>query len=132
MFSLQKIDFPVEQLLDSEVKFVAVINEHGRIEELACKNDLPLALDKKEILWMELRLQNSMQSEFDEYLGPADYTITRRGNLKFISIPFSSKIIFAVLDKEKNHHNFIRKASSFAKLVEPIVKKTLEREVMNN
>ena len=132
MFSLQKIDFPVKQLLDRGVEFVTLINEHGRMEESACKNDIPLTLDKKEIFWMELKLQNSMQTDFDEFLGIVDYTVTRRGSLKFLSIPFGSKIIFAVLDKKKNHHNFVRKIASFAKHGRIIRKKTLEKEVLNN
>lgn len=132
MFSTQKIDFPVKQMLDVGAEFVAVINEHGRMEEFACKNDIPLALDKKEIFWMELRLQSNMQTDFDEFLGPADYTVTRRGSLKFVCIPFCSKIIFAVLDKKKNHHNFISKITSFTKLGRTIQKKTLEKEVLNN
>lgn len=132
MTFVSKIDFPIMSMWGAGVEFIAVINEQGRVEEHVCKSDIPLGLDKKEIFFMGLRLQKNMQADFDEFLGPADYTVTRRGNLKFVSVPFYSKIIFAVLDKEKNHHNIVRKIAALAKSVKAMRGKISKEEEMNN
>ncbi len=115
MVLAQKIDFPIAQMLDSGIEFIGIINEHGRMDDFVCRNDFPVCSDMREMFWMGIRLQNAMHTDFDEFLGPTNYTITRRGNQKFVSIPISSKVIFAVLDKDKNHSNFVSKITSLAK-----------------
>ncbi len=49
---------------------------------------------------MKIALRNSMQKDFDEYLGEVNYCLTQRGNDKFISMPISEdKTIFVVTKK---------------------------------
>jgi len=75
-------------MIPSGVEFIGIINEKGRLIETIGKDllcDMPR--DIKEMFCMKIALRSSMQKDFDEYLGPVNYCMTKRGNAKFISIP---------------------------------------------
>jgi len=81
-------DFQNDSLVRSEVEFVGIINEKGRLVETIGKDllcDMPR--DRKEMFCMKIALRSSMQKDFDEYLGPVNYCMTQRGKAQFISIP---------------------------------------------
>lgn len=92
----------LESLLMYDLEYVSIINAQGRIMDFASK-DLHLSREKLEMLCMGIRLQHSMQSDFDDDLGAVNYIVTERDNLKFVSIPILSNIIFAIARKENDH-----------------------------
>ncbi|MDE1769505.1 MAG: hypothetical protein KGI28_02990 [Thaumarchaeota archaeon] len=100
---------PIDPVLEKGVEYVAIINENGKIEDVRYKNDINLTSVKKEMFFMSLRLQNLMQSDFDEEFGTLSYTMTERKNSRFVSIPTPTGILFAKLDKSINPFLFIRK-----------------------
>ncbi|MGI0072615.1 MAG: hypothetical protein ACREA3_02240 [Nitrosotalea sp.] len=52
---------------------------------------------------MGLKLQSSMQSDYDLEFGPVSYTVTEREKSKFVSITSFPYIILAVMKKSKDH-----------------------------
>lgn len=108
---LNEMDFvsQIKSLLDPEVEYIGIINKNGRLEEKIYKNDINLSEEKKEMFCMGIRLQNSMESDFDDDLGPVNYTIAERGRSKFVSIPIFSHTVLAVMSKNTNHTRVINK-----------------------
>ena len=66
-------------------------------------DDINLTGERKEMFMMELRLQSSMQSDFDHELGPVSYNVTERGKSKFVSIVNFPYIVLAIMKKSKDH-----------------------------
>lgn len=101
----------IESLLENGVEYVAIINKNGKIEDAIYKNDINLTREKKEIFSLGLRLQISMQGDFDEEFGSVNYTLTERKNSRFVSIPTPVGILLVKLDKSINPFLFISKIS---------------------
>ena len=99
-------------ILELGVDYFGIINQQGKLEAVTFKNNMNLSKEKKDMLCMALRLQSSMQCDFDEELGPVSYTITERNNTKFVSIPFSSYTILTVMNKEIDHIAIIKKTKA--------------------
>lgn len=114
---LEKKDFfcQVKSMLGNEVEYIGIINRHGRIEDAVCKNDIDLSAEKKEMFCMGIRLQNSMESDFNDELGSVNYTITERGNSKFVSIPASSHTILTIMNKNADHTVVINKIKTMVR-----------------
>ena len=98
-----------KSLLEQGVEFIGLINKQGRMESTLFKNEMNLTKEKKEMFLMGLRLQNTMQSDYDDEFGPVSYTITERENSKFVSIPSFPHIILAIMKKNKGHIAVINK-----------------------
>ena len=98
-----------KSLLEQGVEFIGLINKQGRMESTLFKNEMNLTKEKKDMFLMGLRLQNTMQSDYDDEFGPVSYTITERENSKFVSIPSFPHIILAIMKKNKGHIAVINK-----------------------
>ncbi len=105
------IGYYINSLLKYDLEYVGVINSQGRIIEHA-STDLKMSPEKLEMLCMGMRLQHSMQSDFDEDLGEVNYIVTERRNLKFLSLPISRNVLFAIAKKGTDHSKLIRKIYS--------------------
>ncbi|MDE2589574.1 MAG: hypothetical protein KGL95_07910, partial [Patescibacteria group bacterium] len=92
------LEHHISSLLKYDLEYVGVINSQGRMIEHASK-DLKISPEKLEMLCMGIRLQHSMQSDFDEDLGAVSYVVTERRNLKFVSMPISRDVLFAIAQK---------------------------------
>src|SRR5574338_767725 len=89
----------IRPIVKDGVSYVGLINKNGRLDEMVCKEDLPLSKDKKEMFYMSIKFLGSMQSDFDAELQPVHYNITQRGDLKIVTIPIGDKIAFSLMDK---------------------------------
>ncbi|MDE1829823.1 MAG: hypothetical protein KGI25_05830 [Thaumarchaeota archaeon] len=105
------LGYYLESLLKYDLEYVSVINPQGRILDHTSRH-LDLSQGKLEMLCMGIRLQHSMQSDFDEDLGAVNYIVTERDNLKFISVPILSNVILAIAKKGKDHKPLIEKLLS--------------------
>jgi hypothetical protein len=92
-----------KSLLGDGIEFIGLINEQGRMESALFNNDINLTAEQKEMYMMGLRLQTSMQSDYDSEFGPVSYTVTEREKSKFVSIISSPYIILAIMKKSKDH-----------------------------
>jgi hypothetical protein len=92
-----------KSILKHGIEFIGLINKQGRMEDAIFNNDINLTTERREMYMMELRLQSSMQSDFDPELGPVSYNVTERGKSKFVSIVNFPYIVLAIMKKSKNH-----------------------------
>jgi len=96
------------KILNSEIKFICLINTRGRLGESLGDDPINMPRDKKEMFFMKIALRSSMQKDFDEYLGPVNYCMTQRGNQKFITIPApNNNAIFAVIKNNCDHEELV-------------------------
>jgi hypothetical protein len=79
------------------------------MENILFKNEINLTKERKEMFSMELRLQSSMQSDFDSEFGPVSYTVTEREKSKFVSILTFPYIVLAIMKKNIDHIAVINK-----------------------
>ncbi len=103
---IQKIEsgfFCDKSILEHGIEFIGLINKQGRVEDAIFNNDINLTSERKEMYMMELRLQSSMQSDFDPEFGPVSYNVTERGKSKFVSIVNFPYIVLAIMKKSKDH-----------------------------
>ena len=97
-------------LFESGVEFVGIINNKGRMIDFIGTDPLVMLKDKRDMFFMKIALRNSMQKDFDEFLGPVNYCLTQRGDTKFISIPISGeKTVFVVTKNDVDHEDVIAK-----------------------
>jgi hypothetical protein len=92
-----------KSILEDGIEFIGLVNKQGRVENTIFNNDINLTGERKEMYMMGLRLQTSMQSDFDPELGPVNYNITEREESKFVSIVHFPYIILAIMKKSKDH-----------------------------
>src|SRR2546422_8221066 len=92
-----------KSILEHGIEFIGLINKQGRMEGAIFNNDINLTGERKEMYMMELRLQSSMQSDFDSELGPVSYNVTEREKSKFVSIINFPYIVLAIKKKSKDH-----------------------------
>jgi hypothetical protein len=98
-----------KSILEDGVEFIGLINKQGKMENILFKNEINLTNERKEMFSMELRLQSSMQSDFDSEFGPVSYTMTEREKSKFVSILTFPYIVLAIMKKNIDHIAVINK-----------------------
>lgn len=96
-----------KSILKLQIEFMGIVCNCGKVDVLIDKDDVYLPKEKKEQFFLNMILQNRMNDDFDTYFGPVKYMITERNNLKFISIPVSSGLIFAIMKKSSEHTTFV-------------------------
>ena len=74
----------------SGVKMFGIINKNGRLIERFGRKELDISKEKREILFMQIALQSSMQRDFDEDLGAVSFCMINREKLKFIYRPIGA------------------------------------------
>ncbi len=92
-----------KSILEPGIEFIGLINKQGRMESAIFNDDINLTKERKEMYMMELRLQSSMQSDFDPEFGPVNYNVTEREKSKFVSILNFPYIVLAIMKKSKDH-----------------------------
>lgn len=89
------------------IELFGIINKNGRIVDVWSRKDLDISKEKKEILFMQIALQSSMQCDFDEELGTVRFCITKREKLKFISRPIGEgNTALVVTNKNNDNEDF--------------------------
>lgn len=94
-------------ILIPDVESICIINNKGRMTEAIGIDAIRLLNDKKEMFLMGIALLHSMQRDFDEDIEPVEYSLTKRGNAKFISIPMPNGTVILVIAKKHADHERI-------------------------
>lgn len=94
--------------LGNEIQYLAIINKHGKIENIF-GNEIVSSPQRKEMLGMSIILQNSLQNDFDDEFGSIDYMTIERENLRFFLLPYSSYVILAITSKYVKPTHIINK-----------------------
>ena len=103
---LQSIE---SHLLGHGVEFAGLINRQGRIVDYACKNEINLSQEQKDMFFMATTLSLRMQGDYDENFGSVKYIVTERENSKIVSIPIPAGAIILVVNKEAGLSLLVKK-----------------------
>jgi len=90
------------------------INRNGRIAESKFRDDrsiFGLTKQEFEMLYMQCRLQSSMNEEFSEKLGRLSYTLIKRESTLNFLFPCFDGILFVVLDNDISIQNIVNDIS---------------------
>lgn len=74
-------------MVSAEIELFGIINKNGRMIDSWSRNDLHISKERKEILYMQIALQSSMQRDFDEHFGVVSFVTIKRKKLKFVYCP---------------------------------------------
>ena len=82
--------------LDSNIKFVGLINDKGRHVMGASKKGTKFLVSKKdcEMLFMEVALRTRMRREFDAQMGPVNFSLSHRKKIVIMSVPFGNDLLY--------------------------------------
>ena len=107
----QSIDFKSfeNHILGYGVDFAGFINKQGRVIDYMCKNEINLSKEQKEMFFMMTSLNLSMQRDYDDNLGPVQYTVTEREGSRIVSIPAPFGSIMLVMSKKVRPSLLVKK-----------------------
>src|ERR1700752_5162358 len=74
-------------MIDPNIMQIGIINKKGILVESMGTVSTGMPDHKKEMFFMGFALIRSMQKDYDEDMGPINYILVQRQNLKFILIP---------------------------------------------
>ena len=57
---------------------------------------------------MKISLYTRLQNDFEEELGKVKLNVLEREGLKFVTVPTSSGILLAMMNKNIDHHLFVK------------------------
>ncbi len=96
-------------LLGHGVEFAGFVNRQGRIIDYACKNEINLTQEQKDMFFMATSLSLRMQGDFDDSLGEVKYIVTERENSRIVSIPMTTGAIVLVVNKDAGLGALVKK-----------------------
>lgn len=85
------------------IELFGIINKNGRMMDFLSRKDLDISNEKKEILFMQMALQSSMQREFDEDFGSVNFCVIQREKMKFICRPIGTDNMALVVTNKKTN-----------------------------
>lgn len=95
---------------ESKLKFVGMVNSQGRMVRSSQHGIVALDRHTWEMFLMEIALQTRMQADFDECFDSVKYSLTERGQMKFLSVPTPEhNTIVAIMDKQTDHISIMEK-----------------------
>ncbi|MGB9002958.1 MAG: hypothetical protein WCC52_04040 [Nitrosotalea sp.] len=100
--------FDANYVLRLGVEFAGFVDKRGRVIDFACKNEIHLSKEQREMFFMMNALNISMQGEYDDF-GAVKYTITERENSKIICIPIPAGMIVLMTDMAADHRQIIKR-----------------------
>ncbi len=88
--------------IDPRIRFAGMISDKGRLELGKQDNVNKILIDKKqyEMFFMGCALTMRMSNEFDESLGPVNFTITHRKNEVTMTFPFGNHVLLVSCENE--------------------------------
>ena len=98
------LEFGVKSLEEYQlwhgVEFLGLVNKQGRLTDYAAKNDLGISKEQKEMFFMSVSLNQVMLRDYDDTLGPVNYTMTEREKFRVISVPIQEGILIVIMNKK--------------------------------
>ncbi|MDE1765624.1 MAG: hypothetical protein KGI27_05010 [Thaumarchaeota archaeon] len=99
----------LKPLFKHGVEYIGIINERGRLVDAIYKNQMDMPGGQLEMFFMGIRLQCSMQKDFDGMMSTLSHILMERENLKTLCIPILSFIVLVVMGKKANHRKIVEK-----------------------
>jgi hypothetical protein len=109
--------------MDTHIRFVAIIDEKGRVEESQGRSSImeKLSNARKEMFFMENALVHRMSKEFDEDLGKVGFSYLERSRRGLISFPMDDQLLLVFF--LRTHLNSSTLAKNITRLVHKYKKK---------
>jgi len=107
------------QKIDSDIRFVGIINSKGRLIAGGMVSSKKRLGDRKgdEMLYMELALRVRMRREFDDDLGKVEFSMSFREKLIVMSFPMENDVLMVSMERKTQFENV---AFEILKLVEKL------------
>jgi len=107
------------QKIDSDIRFVGIINSKGRLIAGGMVSSKKRLGDRKgdEMLYMELALRVRMRREFDDDLGKVEFSMSFREKLIVMSFPMKNDVLMVSMERKTQFENV---AFEILKLVEKL------------
>lgn len=101
--------FDANYVLALGAEFAGYVSKQGHVVDYACKNEINLSKEKKEMFFMTNTLSISMQGDYDGDLGAVKYTLTERENSKIVCIPLPTGMIVLMIDRAADHGQIVKR-----------------------
>ena len=87
--------------LDPHIRFVGIINHHGKLITGSVQKNIKLQVNQNEceMLYMEATLRMKMRQEFDHCLGPVNFAMSHRRNFIITKYPFGNELVYVSADE---------------------------------
>ncbi|MGY5149955.1 MAG: DUF6659 family protein [Candidatus Nitrosopumilus sp. bin_68KS] len=97
-----------------KIRFVGVLNKMGKKIAGGFKEGVTSFLPDKDnqMMYVQLMLEYMMRKDFDEHLGSIDYIVSRRTNLKMISIPTKEFLVLISAQRDADTQEIIKHVNS--------------------
>lgn len=88
--------------VDPHIRFVGIINRHGKLIAGSVQNNIKLQVEPAEceMLYMEATLRMRMRQEFDHCLGPVNFAMSHRKNFVITKYPIGNDLAYVSADKK--------------------------------
>lgn len=88
--------------IDSKIRFAGIISEKGRLLAGHKKEGIRFLVNEKnqEMLFMGVALKERMRREYDEQLGPVDFTVSHRAKCVIMGFRFGEDLIYVSSEKD--------------------------------
>jgi len=107
------LEFGVKSLeeyqLGHGVEFLGLVSKQGRLTDYTAKNELGISKEQKEMFFMSVSLNQAMLRDYDDTLGPVNYTITEREKFSIVSVPVQSGTLVVIMSKKRKILPIIKK-----------------------
>jgi hypothetical protein len=82
--------------IDPLIRFVGIISDKGRLLAGRKKEGIKLHVNEKdhEMLFMGIALKQRMRREYDEQLGPVDFTVSYRAKCVVMGFPIGENTLY--------------------------------------
>ncbi len=82
------------------VKFIGVINALGNLIAGGFRKEIePVGtIDKRKMMYMQLKLDLNMRNEYDDLFGPVRYVSSKRRDAEKISIPIGNYMVLLITE----------------------------------
>jgi hypothetical protein len=88
--------------INPRIRFVGIISDKGRLLAGRKNEGIKFLVNEKdhEMLFMGLALKERMRRDYDEQLGPVDYTVSHRAKCVIMGFPFGENILYVSGEKD--------------------------------
>jgi len=102
--TLDELESICEKILEinPSIRFVGIISNKGRLLVGRKKEGIEFHVNEKdhEMMFMGLALKERMRRDYDEQLGPVDYTVSHRARCVIMGFPIGENTLFVSGEKD--------------------------------
>ena len=102
--TLDELELICEKIVEMNpsIRFVGIISDKGRLLAGRKKEGIEFHVNEKdhEMLFMGLALKERMRRDYDEQLGPVDYTVSHRARCVIMGFPIGENTLYVSGEKD--------------------------------